>query len=72
MELWIYDRIEVQVGGIDRESISQMIQRTDSQRWHRGDQQNNWVWIKEHPGRWYCALNVFLLWQQHQLIKITL
>jgi hypothetical protein len=43
MELCIYHGIELQVGGLAGEHISQMCRCTGSQSWRRGDQWNNWV-----------------------------
>jgi hypothetical protein len=63
MELCIYHGIKVQVEGLEGECISQMCRCTGSQSWRGGDRQNNWVWVKQHPGRHYSALNGRLLWQ---------
>jgi len=63
MELCIYHAIKVQVEGFDGERISQMCQCTGSQSWRGGDRRNDWVWVKQRPGRCYCALNGRLPWQ---------
>jgi len=63
MELCIYHGIKVQVDGLECERISQIHQRTGSQSWRRGDRRNDWVWVKQHPGRSYGALNGGLPWQ---------
>jgi len=57
MELCIYHGIKVQVEGLDGERISQMCRCTGSQSWCGGDRRNNWVWVKQLPGRCYGALN---------------
>ena len=72
MELCIYHGIKVQVEGLDDERISQMCRCTGSQSWHGGDQRNDWVWVKQRPGRCYGALNGRLPWQLQQLFKIKL
>jgi len=72
MELCIYHGIKVQVEGLDGERISQKCRCTGSQSWHRGDRQNDWVWVKQHPGRCYGTLNGHLPWQLQQLFKIKL
>jgi hypothetical protein len=63
MELCIYPGIKVQVEGLKGERISQMCRCTGSQSWHIGHRQNNWLWVKQHPGRWYGVLNWRLPWQ---------
>jgi hypothetical protein len=72
MELCIYHGIKVQVESIDGERISQMCQRTGSQCWHGGDRRNDWVWVMQHPGRCYGALNGRLPWQLQRLFKIKI
>jgi hypothetical protein len=72
MELCIYHGIHDQVEGIDGEHTSQMCQCTGSQSWHRGDQRNDWVWVKQRPGRCYCALTGRRLWQLQRRFKIKL
>jgi len=72
MELCIYHGIKVPVKGLDGEHISQMCRCTESQSWHGGDRQNDWVWVKQRPGRCYGALNGHLLWQLQRLLKIKL
>jgi hypothetical protein len=71
MELCIYHRLQVQVEGIDGESISQICRSRGSQSWRGGDRCNDWVWLKQHPGRCYGALNGHLPWQLQQLFKIN-
>jgi len=72
MELCIYHGIKVQVEGLDGERISQICQCTGSQSWCGGDRRNDWVWVKQHPGRCYGALNCRLPWQPQRLFKIKL
>jgi len=55
MELCIYHGIKVQVEGLDGECISQICRCTESQNWRGGDRQNDWVWVKQRPGRCYGA-----------------
>jgi hypothetical protein len=70
MELCIYHSIKVQVKGLEGERISQMCRCTGSQSWRGGDQWNDWLWVKQCPGRCYGALNGGLPWQQQRLFKI--
>jgi len=56
MELCIYHPMKVQVEGVDGEHIPQMCRCTGSQSWHGGDRRNDWVWVKQCPGRCYGAL----------------
>jgi len=72
MELCIYHGIKVQVEGLGGERISQMSRCTRSQSRHGGDRQNDWVWVKQRPGRCYGALNGHLPWQLQRLFKIKL
>jgi len=72
IELCIYHGIQVQVEGLDGERISQMCRCTGSQSSDGGDRWNDWVWVKQHPGRCYGALNGRLLWQLQRLFKIKL
>jgi hypothetical protein len=72
MELCIYHGIKVPVQGLDGERISQMCQCTGSHSWHGGDRRNDWVWVKQRPGRGYGALNRRLPWQLQRLFKIKL
>jgi len=72
MELCIYHGIKVQVEGLDGERISQMCRCTGSQCWRGGDRRNDWVWVKQRPGRCYGALNGRLPWQLQRLFKIKL
>jgi hypothetical protein len=62
MELCIYPGSKVQVEGLDGERISQMCRCTGSQSWRGGDRQNDWVWVKQCPGRCYGAQNGRLPW----------
>ena len=72
MELCVHHGIEVHIQGFDGERISQICQCTGSQSLHAGDRRNNWVWIKQCPGRCNGALNGCLLWQLQHLFKIKL
>jgi hypothetical protein len=72
MELCIYPDIKVQVEGLDGERISQMCRFTGSQSWRGGDRWNDWVWVRQRPGRCYGALNGRLPWQLQRLFKIKL
>jgi hypothetical protein len=72
MELCIYHDIKVLVEGSDGERISQMCRCIGSQSWRRGNQRNDWVWVKQRPGRCYGALNGLLPWQLQQVFKIKL
>jgi len=71
-ELCIYHGIKVQVDGLEGERISQMCRCTGSQSWRGGDRRNDWVWVKQRPGRCYGALNQCLPWQLQRLFKIKL
>jgi len=51
MKLCIYHGIMVQVENLDGECIIQMCRCTESQSWCEGDRQNDWVWVKQRPGR---------------------
>jgi len=70
MELCNYHGIKVQVEGLDGERISQMCRCTECQSWRRVDRRNDWVWVKQRPGRCYGALNGRLPWQLQRLFKI--
>jgi len=72
MELCIYHDMKVQVEGFECERISQMGRCTRSQSWCREDRRNDWVWVKQCPGRCYVALNGRLPWQLQRLFKIKL
>ena len=72
MELCIDHGIKVQVEGLEGERISQMCRCTGSQSWRGGDRRNDWVWVKQRPGRCYGALNGRLPRQLQRLFKITL
>jgi len=72
MELCIYHGIKVQVEGSDGECISQMCWWKWSQSWRGGDRRNNWVCVKQRPGRCYGALNGHLPSQLQRLFKIEL
>jgi len=63
MELCIYHGIKVQVEGLEGKRISQICRCTGSQSWHGGDGRNDWVWVKQRPGRCYGVLNGRLPWQ---------
>jgi hypothetical protein len=63
MELCIYHGIKVQVEGSDGERISQICRCTGSRSWRRGDRRNDWVLVKQRPGRCYGGLNGHLPWQ---------
>jgi hypothetical protein len=62
----------VQVEGLDGQHISQISRSTGSQSWRGGNQWNDWVWVKQHPGRCYGALNGRIPWQLQRLFKIKL
>jgi len=72
MELCIYHGIKVQVQGLEGERISQMCRCTGSQSCRGGDRRNDWVWVKQRPGRCYGPLNGRLPWQLQWLLKIKL
>jgi len=72
MELCIYHGIKFQVEGLEGERISQIWPCTGSQSCRGGDRPNDWVWVKQCPGRCYGALNGRLPWQLQQLFKIKL
>jgi hypothetical protein len=61
MELCIYHGIKVHVEGLEGERISQMCRCTGSHNWRGGDRQNDWVWVKQRPGRCYAAQHGCLL-----------
>jgi len=65
MELCIYLCIKIQVEGLKGERISQICRCTGSQSWRGWDQQNDWVWVQQCPGRCYGSLNGHLLCQLH-------
>jgi hypothetical protein len=60
MELCIYHGVKVQVEGLDGERISLMCRCTETQSWRGGDPRNDWVWVKQRPGKCYASLNVRL------------
>jgi metal-dependent amidase/aminoacylase/carboxypeptidase family protein len=72
MELCISHGIKVQVEGLEGERISQMCRCTGSQSGWEGDRWNDWVWVKQCPGRFDGVLNGCLPWQLQQLFKIKL
>jgi hypothetical protein len=72
IELCIYPHIKIQVQGLDGERISQMCRCTRSQSWRAGDGQNDWVWVKQRPGRGDGALNGSLPWQLQRRFKMKL
>jgi len=49
-----------------------MCRCTGNQSWRGGDRRNDWVWVKQRPGRCYGALNGHVPWQLQQLFKIKL
>jgi len=49
-----------------------MCRCTGSQSWHGGDQRNDWVGVKQRPGRCYGVLTGRLPWQLQPLYKIKL
>jgi hypothetical protein len=57
MVLGIYQGYKVQVEGSEGERISQTCRCTGSQSWRERDRGNDWVRVKQHPGRWNGALN---------------
>ena len=57
MEVCIHNGIKVQVEGLDGQCISQMCRCTGSQSCQGGDRRNDWLWVKQPPGRCYGALN---------------
>jgi len=72
MELCIYHGIKAHVEGVEGECVSQMCWCTGRQSWRRGEQQNDWVWVKQRPGRCYGTPNWHLPWQLQPLCKIKL
>jgi len=72
MELCIYHDIKVHIEGLDGERISQMCRCTRSQSWRGGDRRNDWLWVKQHPGRCYGVLNGCHPWKLQQLSIIKL
>jgi len=72
MELCIYHGIQVQVERLDGQRISQMCRCTGSRSWCGGDRRNDWVGVKQRPGRCYAAQNGHLPWQLLRPFKIKL
>lgn len=72
MELCIYHGIKVQVENLNGKRTSQMCRCTGNQSWRGGDKRNDWVWVKQRPGRCYGALNGRLPWQLQRLFKVKL
>jgi len=72
MELCIHHGIKVQVEGLEGECICQICRCTGSQSWRGVDRRNDWVWVKQRPGRCYGALNGRLPLQLQRLFKIKL
>jgi len=72
MELCIYHGIMVRVEGSEGEHIYQRCWCPERHSWHRGDRQNNWLWVKQLQGRWFGALNGRLPWQLQRPFKIKL
>jgi hypothetical protein len=62
MDLCIYHGIKVQVEGSEGARIFQICRCTGSESWREGDRRNDWVWVKQRPGRCYGALNGRLPW----------
>jgi hypothetical protein len=72
MELCIHHGIKVQFEALEGERISQICRCTGTESWRGGDRQNDWVSVKQPPGRCYGALNGRLPWQLQRLFKIKL
>jgi len=72
MEVCIYHGINVPVEGLVGERISQMCRCAGSQSRCGGDRRNDWVWVKQYPGRCYGVMNGRLPWQLQRLFKIKL
>jgi hypothetical protein len=72
MELCIYHGIKVQVEGLEGERISPICRCTGSESWCGGPRRNDCVWVKQHPGRCYGALNGRLPWELQRLFKTKL
>jgi len=70
MELCMYHGVEVQAEGLQGDRISEICRCTGSQSWCGGDWRNDWVWVKQRPGRCYGALNGHPPWQLQRLFKI--
>jgi len=70
MDLCIYHGFMVQVEGWEGEHISQICRCTGTQSWPGGDRRNDWVWVQQHPGRCYGALNCRFPWQLQRVFKI--
>jgi len=63
MEICIYHGIKVLVEGFEGEHTSQMCRCTGSEGWRGADSWNDWVWVKQCPGRCYGTLNGHHSWQ---------
>jgi hypothetical protein len=72
MELFISHGIELEVEGFDGGCIYQMCRCTGRQSWRGGDRRNDWVWVKQPPGRCYGTVNWHLPWQLQRLFKMKL
>jgi len=72
IEVSIYHDIMVQVEGLEGELISQMCRCTGSQSWRGGNRLNDWVWVKQHPGRCHGELNRHLPLPLQRLFNIKL
>ena len=72
IEIFIYHCIVVEVERLEGEHISQICRCTGNQIWHRGDRQNNWVWVEPPLGMCYATLSGCLPLQLQQLFKIKL
>jgi len=70
IEICIFHGIKVQGEGFEGERISQICQSTGIECWRGGDWRNDWVWVKQWPGRCYGAPNGRLPWQLLQLFKM--
>jgi len=72
IQLYIYHSIKFRVQDLEGKHISRIWQCTESWSWQGEDGQNNWVWVKQHQGRCYGAINGRLLWQLQRRFKIKL
>ena len=62
----------MQVEDLYGEQISQICRCTGNQLWRGNNRRNDWVWVKQRPGKRYGALNGRLPWQLQLLFKIKL
>jgi len=72
LKLGIIHGIGVHIEALENEPKSLMCRSTRSQSWCSGDWANHWVWVMQHPGRCYAALNGCFLWHLQRLFKIKL